>query len=330
MKIRNIIPTALLALSWVACEEKVESDSLSIDDLSDMSRSDIGIVAGARSYIDLSRGIQETGASAVIIKVDPNRGDLTYNESNFLIYNPVPSFIEGFDEFEIEYLGSSNESLRANLFRLNIVDPSDTTSIPCLNGALPDYFDTYRDETLIMNVLGNDGICPDQIDDFEISILEEPSNGTVHLVASDSIMYVPELSDTISNQTLVYSLELTDLEGNIHVSAAEVYIHIYQDSVHFCQSTISNDVFQFDTDSLDVSNIPISLDVLSNDNICNQIIGSFDFTQPAHGSVTLDGDASLWYTPDEGFTGTDEFEYTICTNGEPDQCGSASVSLVLH
>jgi hypothetical protein len=71
---------------------------------------------------------------------------------------------------------------------------------------------------------------------------------------------------------------------------------------------------------------PAFLDVLAND----QSLQGFDLnivgiTQPQNGSVVINGQGGLTYTPQEGFTGTDSFSYTASDgNGG---FGSATVSL---
>ncbi|MCW5521234.1 tandem-95 repeat protein, partial [Aureitalea sp. L0-47] len=47
-------------------------------------------------------------------------------------------------------------------------------------------------------------------------------------------------------------------------------------------------------------------------------------TQPANGSVVVNPDGSYTYTPDPGFEGEDTFEYTICDDGTPALCDTAT------
>ena len=50
-------------------------------------------------------------------------------------------------------------------------------------------------------------------------------------------------------------------------------------------------------------------------------------TQPAHGSATVNPDGSFTYTPDQDFFGEDTFGYTICDDGTPSLCDSATVTV---
>jgi len=52
-----------------------------------------------------------------------------------------------------------------------------------------------------------------------------------------------------------------------------------------------------------------------------------DLTQPAHGTAQVT--ASVLYTPDAGFVGTDSFTYTICSTLDVDVCATAVVTVAV-
>ena len=54
---------------------------------------------------------------------------------------------------------------------------------------------------------------------------------------------------------------------------------------------------------------PVTVSVLTNDTGANLTITSF--SNPAHGSLVFNGDASFTYTPSAGFVGDDSFAYTV-------------------
>ena len=57
---------------------------------------------------------------------------------------------------------------------------------------------------------------------------------------------------------------------------------------------------------------PVKIGVLNNDqNVAGSSAEITRFTQPAHGSVTLNADNTFTYVPDTGFSGIDTFSYTI-------------------
>ena len=78
---------------------------------------------------------------------------------------------------------------------------------------------------------------------------------------------------------------------------------------------------------------PVSADVSTNDIdkegdvqtfILDGVNGGMD---PADGSVTLNSDGSYTFTPAIGFSGETEFEYSVCDDGTPVLCDTATVYL---
>src|SRR5687768_14520419 len=67
---------------------------------------------------------------------------------------------------------------------------------------------------------------------------------------------------------------------------------------------------QADDDSATTAkNTVITFNVLDNDE--NYVGVPFDLTNPDHGSVSVDGNGNVVYTPDNNYLGEDSFQYTI-------------------
>ncbi len=59
---------------------------------------------------------------------------------------------------------------------------------------------------------------------------------------------------------------------------------------------------------------PVTVDVFDNDILGDPAIDTAAVTavtDPANGTVTINGDGTVTYTPDADFNGTDTFEYTL-------------------
>lgn len=81
--------------------------------------------------------------------------------------------------------------------------------------------------------------------------------------------------------------------------------------------------------------IPVIIDVLSNDAgfLCTLDPGSVTtdgFLQPTGGNVVISDDGIIIYTPNPGFTGTDEFEYQVCSKEYPHICEIALVKVIVR
>jgi hypothetical protein len=69
-------------------------------------------------------------------------------------------------------------------------------------------------------------------------------------------------------------------------------------------------------------NAPVQINVLANDTDPDgDTLTVTAVSDPAGGSAINNGDGTVTYTPDNGFTGTDTFTYTICA---PEGCAIAS------
>ena len=68
------------------------------------------------------------------------------------------------------------------------------------------------------------------------------------------------------------------------------------------------------------------IDVVENDDeVGGEPVTVTIVDQPAHGTVTVDQDGNVVYTPDEDYDGDDEFTYEIC---DPDgDCSQATVTV---
>jgi uncharacterized repeat protein (TIGR01451 family) len=87
-------------------------------------------------------------------------------------------------------------------------------------------------------------------------------------------------------------------------------------------------------DDLEVTppNTPIIVGVSSNDFgfLCNVNPASITTTgllAPSNGTIVINGDGTITYTPDPGFTGVETFEYRICAIEYPAVCDIATVTI---
>lgn len=72
---------------------------------------------------------------------------------------------------------------------------------------------------------------------------------------------------------------------------------------------------------------PVTVDVLANDTYGDEPVSLSDLdgpptieTQPQNGTVAVNADGTITYTPNPGFTGTDTFEYRITTPEPEPSC----------
>jgi len=75
--------------------------------------------------------------------------------------------------------------------------------------------------------------------------------------------------------------------------------------------------------------IPIDIDVLANDiDLDQDTLSVSEVTQGAHGTVAINADNTVKYTPNPGFTGTDSFTYTASDGSGGEDSATVTVEVV--
>ena len=179
--------------------------------------------------------------------------------------------------------------------------------------AADDSYSTVRDSGLSVTdpangVLAND-TDPDG-DSLSASVVSGVSNGTLTLDADGTFEYVPD-EGFIGTDSFTY--EVSDGES---VDQATATIEV--EPAENLSPTAEDDNFATTVGQ------PLTVDapgVLQNDTDPNgDALSAALISGVSQGTLTLDGDGSFEYTPDPGFTGTDQFTYEARDgNGGTDQ-----------
>ncbi len=78
---------------------------------------------------------------------------------------------------------------------------------------------------------------------------------------------------------------------------------------------------------------PVLINVVDNDGsfLCSIDISSISIIkQPDHGSLVINGDGTITYTPNPGFSGDDSFEYSLCSEEYNNTCDIAKVTIKIR
>ena len=161
--------------------------------------------------------------------------------------------------------------------------------------AVDDVFEMTQNTTLVIDVLRNDYDL--EGDSFNVIRFTQPYNGTVTRGIANELVYSPDV-DFVGDEIFSYTIQ--DAQGNL--STALVHLSVSNNGPQV--------VALYDAVAIAI-NTSIKIDVLSNDSASSsQELTISDFTQPAHGTVSLAND-KLTYTPQAGFFGDDVFTYRV-------------------
>lgn len=224
-----------------------------------------------------------SGAATINITQQPANGTATVNAGQ-IVYTSVGGFT---GSSTIKYTitsahGTSNEAT----VTVNVVPP-----VPV---AVNDAASTLQNQAVTVNVLNNDTIngLPTTIN------LTQGSGGTAAL-NSNQVVFTPT-AGFLGNAIFTYTL--TNANGTS--SSATVTISV---TAPIAPTAVA--------DSYPVNmTVSTDLNVLSNDNLGSATsITSITPTAPAHGTVTVNANNTIRYTPTAGYAGSDSFSYSFST-----------------
>jgi len=210
---------------------------------------------------------------------------------NKIAYTPNPDY-NGEDSLSYQVSDALGSTDTAQVFITvnNINDPPV---------ALDDQVSTYVNTPAEFDVVANDyDIDGDQI--ILNSIETKPVNGLANIV-DGKLRYEPN-ADFVGSDSLVY--DITDDNGGF--DSATVFIEVIKEYENTPPTAVDDQATVY------VNSANNTIDVLKNDYDEDGDAISIDSitSQPTSGLATISGNAIL-YTPNEGFNGTDSFEYKI-------------------
>ncbi|MGI8978866.1 MAG: Ig-like domain-containing protein [Pirellulaceae bacterium] len=222
----------------------------------------------------------------------PAHGALTLNADGSFSYSPEANF-SGQDVF---IYTASDGSLTSNEATVTItVNPTNDAPV-----ATADEYTVDEDSPLHVDasgILGNDS-DPDG-DALSAVLVSGPASGTLTLNSDGSFDYAPGANFN-GDDTFVYKAS----DGSSESAETTVTIHVQG----------VNDAPVAEADAyVTEEDTPLTIaapGVLANDSdIDGDSLSAILVNGPAHGTVSLEADGSLTYTPEANFNGSDSFTY---------------------
>ncbi len=158
---------------------------------------------------------------------------------------------------------------------------------------------TDEDTAVLLTLLSNDSDV-DNGQSLSISAVAAGANGGSATIAADgnSVSFTPA-SDFVGSDNFVYTLQ--DSAGGTSTATATITVTAINDA-----PVAANDTATINEDSTN-NTIP----VLTNDSDVDGDSLTVTNVSANNGTVTINGDNTLNYTPDVNFNGTDSISYTI-------------------
>lgn len=232
----------------------------------------------------------------------PSSGSVTLNSDGTFTYTPNNGFI-GTDSFVYQISDGAGGTAQA------VAQIQVSPLVTGLLEAKDDSGTTPEETTINIAVMANDDLPTSG--SFTITSTSNPSNGTVSVLSDGTIDYTPD-ADWFGVDSFTYTL--TDASGRTSTATVEVTVTNTQDP-----PTATADSGSTPEDTT-LTSIPI----LRNDSDPDGDTLAVTTVSVLNGTVNINGDGTIDYTPNLNFTGTDTVTYTIS-----DGNGGSATSTVL-
>jgi hypothetical protein len=174
------------------------------------------------------------------------------------------------------------------------------------------------------NVLTNDS-DPDggQILTVTTTPVTPPANGSVIINPNGTYTYTPTNPNFVGTDSFTY--QVCDNGSPQQCSNATVVINVYDPTL---TPGVNKNPVVLNDNVVTPAGSPLVINVKANDFDPDGTLGNPTITvNPTKGTVVVNGDGTVTYTPTPGSTGTDTFTYQVCDNGTPQRCSTATVTV---
>ena len=219
------------------------------------------------------------------------------NADGTVDYTPNANY-NGPDSFS--YTVEDNEGNVSNVATVNLT--IDNTQEPPV--AVDDSAITAEDTPVTISILDNDSDPDGTLDPSTVTITTPPANGTLVVNADGTVDYTPNAN---YNGPDSFSYTVEDNEGNVSNVA----------TVNLTIDNTQEPPVAVDDSAITAEDTPVTISILDNDSDPD---GTLDpstvtiTTPPANGTLVVNADGTVDYTPNANYNGPDSFSYTVEDN----------------
>jgi len=235
---------------------------------------------------------QENDELSANLYTNVSHGNLLFSNDGSFRYIPESNY-NGTDYFTY-YLNDKTSNSDTVTVEL-VIQPQNDAPV-----AVADSYNSEEDKTLIVNspgVLANDY----DIDNNTLTavLTLSPDNGTLTLNSDGSFTYQPN-----QNFAGIDTFKYVANDGNLTSEEVEVIINIGQTNDAPVSSDDSYTVNEDETLIVEAAGVLANDDDPDNNSLTANLVSTV-----SHGTLTLNLNGSLTYTPDNNYNGTDKFTY---------------------
>lgn len=256
----------------------------------------------------------------VIPVTDPSSGSVVINPDGSYTYTPDPDFV-GEDSFEYEVC-DDGDPVSCDIATVTVqvipllTEDNNPLTVNDDTGVTP------VDTPVSGNVTNNDN-DPDGDNIIVNPIpIDGPENGTIVINPDGSYTYTPN-PGFIGSESI--TIEVCDDGTPVMCEESELIIDVIP-------TNPENEVYAQDDAGLGTKDNPIDGDLIGNDSDPegdNLMVNTTPVNGPDNGTLVIHPDGTYTFTPDPDFVGNDQFTYSVCDDGTPEVCDTATVYLTI-
>nr|WP_219812003.1 tandem-95 repeat protein [Vibrio jasicida] len=266
-----------------------------VNAVADIVSDSANIVEDTPTILDVLDNDSFEGQSPVVTVESgdgPTNGSVVVNNDGTITYTPNQDY-NGSDEFT--YTVTSGGVTETTTVSLNVTPVNDK---PVVENTLADQVlpEDFAEYTINLNDAFSDVDNADSELTFAVS-----GNSNIQVSIADGVATITPTADWNGSEELTFTA--TDPDGESVSQTVDFTVNAVADIV---------------ADSADiVEDTPTILDVLDNDSFEGQspVVSVEAGNGPANGSVVVNNDGTITYTPDRDYNGADEFTYTVTSGG---------------
>lgn len=295
----------------------VPNSTLAVDDYTP-------VVYNGALTVPVARGVlandndPEGNTQTVTAKTETatGKGTIVLNADGSYTFTPVAGYLgDAQFTYEITDNGTPAYSVNGTLHFLVRENPYAT---------LPDLAVAYINKEVTGNVANNDKMPVGTSYGTPVAVAGNPNTSTPALTATGAYTFTPTVAGRYEFDVPVC---MPDQVSGCPVQ--RLVITVLNPAVATNGLIVNNDVAYVRGSGTNPASVTIPVKLNDgNGNIggtlSNPVIPASGTGAPAHGTVSVDGNGNVIYTPTAGFYGTDQFTYTVCETPSG-QCQTAAI-----
>ncbi|MFD0322374.1 Ig-like domain-containing protein [Lysobacter gummosus] len=177
--------------------------------------------------------------------------------------------------------------------------------------------------TNVVNVLGNDTLNGTTVNPADVTVTPN-TNGPLTVKADGGVDVAP--GTPAGNYTVTY--QLCEVLNPSNCDTATVTITVTAPAITATDDPAGGT-------GTTPQNTPVTTNVIANDTLNgapidpNLVVITVS-TDPSNGTVVVNSDGTITYTPRPNFSGNDSYVYTICEKLNPTNCATATVTVTVQ